>query len=286
MKSKRMERKSTATILAVLVSVVLSVGALAQKINPVDIDPKKPKQPTLHYFDKHGNALEQPVLFLSDLDTVQTAKPGPVYPLWQSVSIGFNFFDGIMKLAGQKHASFDVWASVSLHNWIQPVVEAGIGYGDDRPDGANFRYKAKPSFYAKLGVDYNFLYKSNPDYQVHFGLRGGFSSFRYDITDVTVSSDYWDQTNVFSIPGQKAHALYGEILGGIRVKIAGPVSMGWDFRYRFMMKKKNGSNSVPWFIPGYGATNPIGASFSIIWTVPLQGKKEVPASSAGTGTVE
>lgn len=278
-----MKRKLTIIALKAVALIVFTVNTMGQKINPVDIDPKKPKQPTLHYYDKHGNPLEQPVLFLSDLDTVQAAKPGPVYPLWQSASIGFNFFDGILKLAGQKHASFDLWASVSLHNWIQPVLEAGIGYGEIQPEDGNFRYKAKPSMYAKLGVNYNFLYKSDPDYQIHLGLRAGYSNFSYDITDIKIGSSYWHQTNQLSILNQRAHAFYGELLVGLQVKIAGPVSMGWDFRYRFMMSKKNASNSVPWFIPGYGASNPIGASFSIIYTLPLNRKKATPADTEEAG---
>lgn len=257
------------------VAVFISVPAFGQKkITPVDNDPTKPRQPVLHYYDKHGNPLEEPVLFLADLDTVKKVKSGPVYPLLQSVSVGFNFFDAIMMAAGQKHASLDLWTSLSLHNWIEPVVELGIGYADNRPEEGNFRYKGKPSFYGKIGVNYNFLYKSSPDYKLHFGLRGGYSSFRYDITDITVNSPYWDQTQTTSILDQKASALYGEILGGIRVKIWKSISMGWDFRYRFKFKSSKGSNSDPWFIPGYGATSAISASFSLIYTLPFKHKKK------------
>lgn len=266
----------TATALCVFIAMAFAVPAFGQKkITPVDNDPTKPRQPVLHYYDKHGNPLEEPVLFLADLDTVKRAGPKPVYPLLHAVSVGVNFFDGAMLLAGQKHASFDVWAELSLHNWIQPVVELGIGYADNRPEEGNFRYKGKPSFYGKIGVNYNFLYKSNPDYQVHLGLRGGYSSFRYDITDITINSPYWDQSNGISILNQKAQALYGEVMGGIKVKIWKNISMGWDFRYRFKFKCSDGSNSTPWFIPGYGTTSRIGASFSLIYTIPLNKKKRL-----------
>lgn len=257
-----------------LVLTVLPTGA--QKITPVDNDPTKPRQPVLHYYDKHGNPLDEPVLFLADLDTVAQAKPGPIYPLWQSVSVGINFFDGLMMLAGQKHASFDLWAALSLHNWIQPVVELGVGIADNKPEEGNFHYKGKPSFYGKIGLNYNFLYQSNPDYQVHLGLRGAYSNFRYDITDITINSSYWDQSNNFSILDQRAHALYGEVLGGIKVMIWKNISLGWDIRFRFKFKSTNGSNSTPWFIPGYGTSSPLSASFSLIYTVPIgKGKKRV-----------
>ena len=58
-----------------------------KKVTPVDNDPNKPDQPTLHYYDKHGNQLEEPVLFLSQLDTITKVKSGPVYPLLDAVPV-------------------------------------------------------------------------------------------------------------------------------------------------------------------------------------------------------
>lgn len=274
------------TLPLLIVALICSaIPVMAQKkITPVDKDPTRPRQPVLHYYDKHGNPLDEPVLFLADLDTVKKAKSGPVYPLLHSVSFGANFFDGVMLLAGQKHASIDLWASLSLHNWFEPVVELGIGFADNKPEEGNFHYKGKPSFYGKIGINYNFLYKSNPDYQVYFGLRGGFSSFSYDITDITINSPYWDQSNKFSIIGQKAHAVYGEVLGGIKVKLWKNISMGWSARYKFKGKVKNGSNSTPWFIPGYG-TRPLSATFSIIYTLPLNKDKKEKVIPAEDGSV-
>ncbi len=261
-------------IMFVVVVCALSLSVSAQKkITPVDNDPTKPVQPTLHYYDKHGNPLKEPVMFLAELDTVTKVNSGPVYPLLQSVSVGVNFFDAIMKLAGQTHQSYDVWASLSLHNWFEPVVELGIGFADNHPEEGNFRYKGKPSFYGKIGLNYNFLYKSNPDYQLFLGLRGGFSSFSYDITDITINSSYWDQTNTFSLLNQKAHALYGEALLGIKVMLWKGISMGWSFRYRLKFSVSNAENSTPWFIPGCGAGSAVTASFSVSYTLPLHHKK-------------
>lgn len=272
-------------VLPIFVCLLSSFPAIAQKkITPVDNDPTKPRQPVLHYYDKHGNPLDEPVLFLADLDTVTKVKSGPVYPLLHSVSVGANFFDGVMLLAGQKHASFDLWASLSLHNWFEPVVEMGIGFADNHPEDGNFHYKGKPSFYGKIGINYNFLYKSDPAYQVYFGLRGGFTSFRYDITDITINSSYWDQTDKFSIVGQKAHAVYGEVVGGIKVNLWKNLSMGWSARYKIKGKVSKGGNSTPWFIPGYGTT-PLSATFSLIYTIPINSnkkEKEIPESEKAT----
>lgn len=263
--------KAIFKIAALVLMVVLSSATVCaqKKITPVDKDPTKPRQPVLHYYDKHGNPLEEPVLFLADLDTVKKASPGPVYPLLHSVSVGLNFFDAVMQIVGQKHASIDLWASLSLFNWLEPVVELGIGFADNKPEEGNFHYKGKPSFYGKIGFNYNFLYKSNPDYQIYLGLRAGYSAFNYEINDVTINSSYWDQTNTFSILNQKAKALYGEFLLGIKVKIWREISMGWSVRYKSKFKVSDASNSSPWFIPGYGTNSPLNATFSLIYTLPL-----------------
>ena len=270
-----------------MVALFLSLSSIMlfgqKKITPVDKDPNKPPQPTLHYYDKHGNQLEEPVLFMSELDTVTGTKPRAVYPLLYSANIGFNFFDGIMSIFGQSHSSYDLQASVSLFNWIEPIVEVGMGFADNHPETGNFRYKGKPSFYGKLGFNYNFMYKSNPDYQVYLGLRCGYSAFNYEITDVTINSNYWGQTNNFTIADQHANAFYGQVLAGLKVKIWKALSLGWNLRYGFKMKTTNGSNSIPWFIPGYG-TGALSASFSLIYTIPINTeRKEIPIETIGTG---
>ena len=264
-----------------MLGAIVSYGQ--KKITPVDNDPNKPAQPTLHYYDKHGEPLEEPVLFMAELDTVSSVKPKPVYPLLYSANLGFNFFDGVMKLFGQSYSSYDVQASLSLFNWIEPTVEFGIGFADNHPEDKNFRYKTSPSFYGKIGFNYNFMYKSNPDYQVYLGLRFGYTSYKYEITNVTINSDYWGQSNHFSILDQKGDTFYGQAVAGLKVKIWKWFSLGWNLRYGFKMKQTNGSNSVTWFIPGYG-TGALSASFSLIYTLPLNTKKiETPLNTIGTG---
>lgn len=256
-------------LLLILFSMLVSVSAIAQerKITPVDSDDKKPRQPTLHYYDKHGNPLETPVMFLSELDTITAPKAGPNFPTYNGCSIGLNFADAIMMAAGQKHASFDLRADVSIHNWFFPVIEAGFGFADSRPEAGNFKYVCPPSLYLKAGMNYNFLYKSNPDYQVFVGLRAGFSAFSYHIDDITLSSSYWNQEATFNISDQRLTAFWGEAVAGLKVKIYRNISLGWDLRYRFKFHFSQPSNSQPWFVPGYGASSPLRLCFSIYYSV-------------------
>ncbi len=240
---------------------------IGPKSTPVDVDDAKPVT-VLHYYDKHGEPLDEPVMFLATLDTVAKVRSKPIYPAFNGMNVGLNFGDAIMMAFGRRYASFDMWANVSVWNWLFPTVEMGLGYANDAPDKTNYKYRVDPSFYAKVGLDYNFLYKSNPDYKVFVGFRAGFSSFKYALRDVTISSDYWDESVHLDIDGLKATCWYGEALAGVQVKIVKGFSLGWSARYHFKFNHPADRGNKPWFIPGYGASFPLSLSVSAIWTLP------------------
>lgn len=251
------------------------------KINPVDIDREKPRQPVMHYYDKHGDPLETPVRFLTELDTVVKVKSGPKFKAFNGVSIGGNFFDAIMMLVGQRRANFDVWADCSIHNWFFPVVEMGVGFSDARPNDGRFHFKVAPSFFARIGMNYNFLYKSNPDYQVYLGLRAGMSHFGYDITNISAGSDYYTEGGPKQMMGLTSTAFYGQVLAGLKVKLWRFISMGWSVRYGFMFKQKFSDPDYPaWFTPGHGTSSPISSTFSLIFTIGSPKEKNAAEAEA------
>lgn len=245
-----------------------------RKITPVDVDDNKPFKPSLHYYDTKGELLEQPVMFLSELDTLKkNNKVKMQYPTVNALSVGLNVWDPIMTLTGQKYGGIDLWADLSIYNRIFPVVEVGVGMANSTPKDANYTYKCHPSIYAKIGVNYNFFFNDTDDYQFFAGIRGGFSSFGYEIQDITVNSSYWGESHNFAITDQHSTALYGEALLGIKVKIWKAFSMGWSFRYHHLFKCKDASNSSPYYIPGFGNRNSkLGASFSLIYTIDFADK--------------
>lgn len=260
--------KDRAKHIVIFLAILLAgVGmAIAQDITPVDVDTKKPEQPRLHYYDKHGNKLDEPVYFLAETDTVKKESPGSPWPLYNGVTVGFNFFDAAMLIAGQSYGSFDLSAAVSLHNWFFPTLECGLGFSRNHEDGTSMVYRTKPSPYIKLGIDYNFLYKSSPDYMAGLGVRVGWGHPIYEITGASITSSYWDQTSEFNITNQSVNAFFGEALAAVKVKIWQDISLGWSIRYRFKMHIPDAGNSTPWFIPGYGGGSPLTATFSIMYT--------------------
>lgn len=239
----------------------------APSTTPVDVDDDKPRV-VMHYYDKHGDPLEEPVMFLAVLDTVTKVRSKPNYPLYNGVTVGINFGDALFAAFGQRYGSYDIWANVSLHNWFFPTIECGLGFADDTPARQNFTYKTKPSFFAKVGIDYNFLYKSNPDYQLCLGLRAGMTSFSYDVTDVTINSGYWGESQNLSLTGLHSTSYYGEALLGLRVKIVSHFSLGWNIRWHHNFYTKADGQNKPWFIPGYGGALPLSVGITASWTIP------------------
>lgn len=200
--------------------------------------------------------------------------PKMQYPLFHSMSIGVNIWDPVMRAFGQKYGIADAFVEANLHNRYIVVAEVGLGLADYTPSAANFTFRSPMSVYFRLGANYNFLFNSNPDYLIFAGLRYGFTPFSYSVDNITLDSPYWGETAVFNIPSQHATAGWGEVIFGLRVKLWGPISAGWTFKYRALLHESKAPYGKPWYVPGYGSrTAPVSGSFSIVYTIP--GKKIV-----------
>jgi hypothetical protein len=66
------------------------------------------------------------------------------------------------------------------------------------------------------------------------------------------------------------------VLFGIRVKVYGPISMGWNIRYKAKLHEGKGEYGKPWYIPGYGSRyGAFTGSFSVFYTLPLNKKRSM-----------
>jgi len=210
--------------------------------------------------------------------TFLNMKKPMAYPLWHAVSVGVDLWNPIMRAFGQHHGLIDFSAQLSLHNRYKPVFEAGLGIANNTPSDLNFTYKTPLSPYFRIGMDYNFLYNSSPDYQFLAGIRFGMSPFKYSIDDITINSSYWGEDAHPAIPEQSATATWIEFGLGLKVKLWGPISAGWYFRLRSMLSQGNSQYGKPWYVPGYGVRGQaINGSFTISYTFDLSGKKETEA---------
>ncbi|MBQ9555667.1 MAG: hypothetical protein IJV05_05525 [Muribaculaceae bacterium] len=192
------------------------------------------------------------------------------YPLLTDLTVGINVADPLFMIFGQSYASADVNATLNMWNRLQPTIELGLGWANSTPDDLYFTYRGKPSPYVKVGANYNFMFKNSPDYQALLGFRLGYSTFRYDITDIMYHNSYWDELISTDITGERSHALWGELGVGLKVKLWNRLSMGWMIRYHNLFDYGKSEHSKPWFIPGYGPRNSsLGFSLGLYYTLPM-----------------
>lgn len=227
-----------------------------------------------HYHDDNGNiVLVDTVSGQEWVDSTRFKLPGYVYPKLHDLTIGVNVWDPVMRIFGQKYGLGSVWAGIDFYNRFMPVVEVGLSATDDTPSGLNYTYHSGVAPFFKLGVNYNFLYNSNDAYRLWASVRYGFTSFSYQIKDVVADNDYWGESVPVAFPSQRSVAGYFEIGLGLKVKIAGPVSLGWMVNYHSILHESSQPDGRPMVIPGMGKrSGSIGGSLSIMYTIPLNNK--------------
>ncbi len=209
------------------------------------------------------------------------------YPLFDAASVSVDVWDPLMRAFGQKYGLFGAGVELSLHNRYKPVFELGLGQASNTPSGNNFTYRSPMSVFFRIGMNYNFLYNSSPDYQFYGGVRYGFSSFKYSVDNVTIDGSYWDETATFNIPSQTSTVGWFELVFGLRVKLWGPLSAGWAFKYHTILHETAVGNGQPWYIPGYGSRNAsVTGSFSFTYTFSLSKMNKHKADEVITSDVE
>lgn len=243
---------------------------------------------SIQYQDDNGNTIYVDTITgeqWRDSTEIKEGKPRIQYPLFESASVGINIWDPIMRAFGQHYGLIEFAGEVSLLNRFKPVFEVGLGKADNTPDDQNFTYKSPLSIYFRIGANYNFMYKSSTDYQFFGGLRYGFSPFSYSLTDISINTSYWDESAYFDIPSQNATVGWLEIALGLRVRLWGPISAGWTFKYRHILHESKYDFGEPWYIPGFGSRNSsVGGAFTIYYTLPIgrRSPAEIPEDVEAT----
>lgn len=290
--------------IVILIISVITLTAVAQRhITPVKTSPKTSETP-VEAADSVNQRPESVVeltgtdgkIILVDTisgkeytDTILTAAPKLVYPRWESMSLGVNLWDPLLRCFGQHYGLIGFWGEVSIHNWIKPYVEVGLGNASYTPDKGNYTYKSGLAPYFKIGANYNFLYNSNPAYSVYLGLRYGLTNYSYEITDVTVYPGYWEEDITMSVPSQRVTTGYLEVGVGLKVVIASNFYLGWEIKVHSTLHTSKTEYGDPWYIPGFGAKGSLftGAlSFSYTLPFPASKKKRKEIYDAPLGTSE
>lgn len=233
------------------------------------------RQRSIHYHDENGNTIMVDTVTGQEWvdSTLLPPPPKMRQPLFYAVEVGVNIWDPVMRIFGQKYGGIDFSAALNLHNRYIPTFEAGFGMAKKTPDNMNFTYSSPLAPYFRLGADYNFIYNSDPDYRFVAGVRYGFSAFRYSVQDVSFDDTYWGERGTIDFPSQNVTAGWFELVLGLRVKIAGPISAGWMFKYQSVLHQTHPVTGNAWYIPGFGpSSSSITGSFSIVYKIGLKSR--------------
>ncbi len=162
--------------------------------------------------------------------------------------------------------NYEMAASVRLKDRFYPTLEGGYAFG--KWDRDNSGYVGKGGF-MRVGMDFNGLRKSAKGKSAFLvGVRLGTAFQQYDLTDLTEYSI--EDLTLLSRHHHSCHRadVWGEVLIGCNVHIAGDFYMGWAGRLKFLMtRKQKGDTPLPTYIPGYGTWNETGwgVNYYISW---------------------
>lgn len=195
------------------------------------------------------------------------------YPFFNGVMVGVNLVDPIFRIFGQRFGGYEAIIEANLHNRFFPELSFGIGDAHAKTD-KDIIYDTKPSFFGRIGMNYNFRYNSESPNFLIVGLRYGFSSYKADISNLYYSNGYWEQSGPYSLMNQKFNTHWIEIGAGIRVKVFKNLYMGWMVYFKPLLKEGDTKEARPWYIPGYGANDTsFGLTYNIYYRLPFKHRK-------------
>lgn len=185
--------------------------------------------------------------------------------MFRGFSVSFDLVGPAM-LALSDHGEYEGAFRLNLHDQWFPIVEVGYGkanHENDEVTGISYKTSAP---YFRIGMDWNLLKKKHGPNRLYGGFRYAFTSYKVDITRTPTSDPVWGGSNMVDITDMPCSQHWLEAVFGIDAKIAGPVHMGWNVRYKRRIAHNDGDAGQTWYIPGYGTYGDtrIAANFNII----------------------
>jgi hypothetical protein len=150
--------------------------------------------------------------------------------------------------------SFEGAVQANILQKYLPVIEIGFA-GANHVSTSNVTFKTA-GFFGRAGLDFKLL-KQKPDevpipHLLIAGVRLGMSPVTYDISNITVTDTYWDETQIFDFKNNKEFKMWFEGVAGVRVEILKNIFMGFSVRFKGKFKETPKGPIQPWYIPGYG----------------------------------
>lgn len=186
-------------------------------------------------------------------------------PMLRGFSVQFNIA-GVVVKAVSDYGEIEGALRLNLHDEYFPIVELGYGMAEHDDEVTEWKYKTNAPYF-RLGVDLNLLKNKHTDNRLYGGIRYAFTSFKADLRHPGLADPVWGGEVVpMNLIGEKCNQHWAEIVFGLEAKIAGPVHLGWNARYKRRLSHKDPSAGNAWYVPGFGKAGNVcwGGDFNII----------------------
>lgn len=175
---------------------------------------------------------------------------------------------GLAQIAFSDYGQYEAAARVNLKDRYFPVVEIGYGKADADDPSTKLRYKTSAPYW-RVGLDFNIAKNKHDDYRIYAGFRYAMTYYKFDVSSTDLKDPVWGDNVQFGAEGVKANYHWLEGVFGVDAKIAGPLRLGWSFRYRRRIAHNDGTMGGTWYVPGYGKQggSRMGGTFNVIFEI-------------------
>lgn len=163
--------------------------------------------------------------------------------------------------------SFEGAVQTKIFQKYFPVAEFGFA-GAKKLSTENVNFNTNGVFF-RIGNDFSVMkQKEGSNKQNNLFLIGGrlgFSSFNYDLNNIIVRDDYWNESKTYNFSNLKSTKLWFEIAASVRVEIIKNIYMGWTIRNKRMLTNDADGKISPWYVPGFGvnSTSSWGVNYAL-----------------------
>ncbi len=167
--------------------------------------------------------------------------------------------------------ALNIHLDANLRNRVCPCLEFGWSRPSLEKAAATCQSQG---FFGKIGVNLPLAYYG-PNAENHFfvGARLAFAAFNYDLSQIPFDGGYWGDGYTSTFLNERSSAQWLELTGGMRMQVAGPVSLGWTVRLKKILHTKDGEHSIAPVIPGYGVFKDgfsnVSLGFSVYYHLPF-----------------
>jgi len=174
--------------------------------------------------------------------------------IYQGINLKLDLFNTLYYLGKYKAQmqTYEVAMNVRLKQRFFPTLELGYTKGEMGPNTTTI-WNGQGGW-ANVGLDINGLKKSASSQNgLLVGIRVGTAVQNYDLNNVPVHDTYWKESAPITFADQWRTDCWGEVVAGCQVQVYGALMMGWYVRLKTLFTRKtDSSNSVPYYVPGYG----------------------------------